>query len=219
MKDQIISFIKTNRISTTEVMDCLDKRLDGSVLGIQAVNRGHSCVGEVFYTYACGSSNWKIHEDIQQLPPQTVLWIDVFDCEERGIIGELVTKYALLYKQAVAVVINGNIRDAGHIIKENYSVWCRGYNPVGCFNTPGYADIPESMQKERLEYYHGAVAVCDDCGIALIPKSFHTPEFYERLKKIEEQEDIWFDCIDRRKWSTFDTVCLKKYLIQEDEHG
>ena len=29
---------------------------------------------------------------------------------------------------------------------------------------------------------------------------------------IEEQEDIWFDCIDRRKWDTFDTVCMKKYL-------
>ena len=29
---------------------------------------------------------------------------------------------------------------------------------------------------------------------------------------IEQQEDIWFDCLDRLKWDTFDIVCLKKYL-------
>ena len=39
-----------------------------------------------------------------------------------------------------------------------------------------------------------------------------TEEFYKKLEQIEYQEDIWFDCIDRRKWNTFDTVCLKKYL-------
>jgi len=36
-------------------------------------------------------------------------------------------------------------------------------------------------------------------------------KFLQKLDWIEEQEDIWFDCIDRLKWDTFDTVCLKKY--------
>jgi hypothetical protein len=31
------------------------------------------------------------------------------------------------------------------------------------------------------------------------------------MAKIEEQEDVWFNCIDRLKYSTFETVCLKKY--------
>ena len=39
----------------------------------------------------------------------------------------------------------------------------------------------------------------------------HRGEFYKKLEWIEEQEDIWFDCIDRKKWNTFETVCLKKY--------
>jgi len=34
----------------------------------------------------------------------------------------------------------------------------------------------------------------------------------KRLEFVEAQEDIWYECVDRRKWSTFDTVCLKKYL-------
>ena len=32
------------------------------------------------------------------------------------------------------------------------------------------------------------------------------------IKVLEKQEDIWFDCLDCKKWDTFDIVCLKKYL-------
>ena len=53
--------------------------------------------------------------------------------------------------------------------------------------------------------------VCDDSGVVIIEKDNLTEKFYQKLEAIEEQEDIWFDCIDRRKWDTFDTVCLKKY--------
>ncbi|MNU05326.1 hypothetical protein D3C72_2500850 [compost metagenome] len=66
----------------------------------------------------------------------------------------------------------------------------------------------------RKEIFDGSIAVCDDTGVVIIPKDKHNDEFIERLEFIEEQEDIWFDCIDRKKWSTFDTVCLKKYKTE-----
>jgi hypothetical protein len=53
--------------------------------------------------------------------------------------------------------------------------------------------------------------VCDDTGVVTIPGNRISEEFLQRLDWIEEQEDIWFDCIDRRKWDTFETVCLKRY--------
>lgn len=214
MKDQIIAYIKRNRVSTTEVADCLGK--SGSLHGIRAVNRGHFCVGEVFWTYASGSSNWTIHKDIQDMPEKSVLLIDVFDCEGRAVIGELVSKYALLYKQAAAIVVNGNIRDAENIVKENYAVWCQGFTPEGCFKTSGFKDIAEEMKAQRKAYYQGAIAVCDYCGVVIIPQQYHTLEFLKKLEAIEEQEDIWFDCIDRKKWTTFETVCLEKYSKKED---
>ena len=37
-------------------------------------------------------------------------------------------------------------------------------------------------------------------------------EFYNKLVAIEEQEDIWFDRLDRHKENTFEIVCLKNYL-------
>ena len=39
-----------------------------------------------------------------------------------------------------------------------------------------------------------------------------TKEFHGRLEFIEQQEDIWYECIDRKKWTTYETVCLKNYL-------
>jgi regulator of RNase E activity RraA len=64
----------------------------------------------------------------------------------------------------------------------------------------------------KLLQFHGAIAVCDDTGVAIIPKEKHTEDFIDKLKWIEEQEDLWYDAIDRKKLSTFKTVCLKKYL-------
>ena len=64
---------------------------------------------------------------------------------------------------------------------------------------------------KRTEMFNGSIAVCDDSGVVIIPKENHNQEFLKKLDWIEEQEDIWFDCVDRLKWDTFDTVCLKKY--------
>ena len=103
------------------------------------------------------------------------------------------------------------MRDVHRIIKEKYPVWCQGYSPVGCFNVKNETPFDEAVIHERMETINGGVMVCDDTGVVIIPRKDLTEEFYGKLEAIEEQEDIWFDCIDRRKWDTFDTVCLKKY--------
>ena len=97
------------------------------------------------------------------------------------------------------------------MFKERYPIWCTGFTPVGCFNRKNETPFDEEIIKQRKEDVDGAVIVCDDSGVVLIPKEQLTEEFYKKLEAIEEQEDIWFDCIDRRKWDTFDTVCLKRY--------
>ena len=38
------------------------------------------------------------------------------------------------------------------------------------------------------------------------------PESLKKLENIENQEDIWFEYLDKYKWDTYDIVCLKKYL-------
>ena len=143
--------------------------------------------------------------------PGDVVMIEAFNCGERATIGELVLKFILFYRQAVAVVSNGNFRDGNDIIKSNFPVWCKGLTPIGCFNKQ-VKDLDENLRLEHFNKYEGSIAVCDDSGVVIIPKELHTEEFLTRLDFIEEQEDIWFDCLDRKKWDTYDIVCMKKYL-------
>lgn len=50
IKEKIIDYITKNRVSTTEVADCLGKA--GAIEGVLPLNRGHFAVGEVQYLYA-----------------------------------------------------------------------------------------------------------------------------------------------------------------------
>ena len=122
------------------------------------------------------------------------------------------SKYILLYHQSRAIVVNGKMRDAAAIIREKWPVWCSGYTPVGCFNRKPENEIDLNWKTEHLALYDGAIAVCDDCGVVVIPKDQITEEFLNKLHHIEDQEDIWFDRLDHYKESTFDIVCKKKYL-------
>ena len=178
IKNEIIRKIRMNRISTTEVADCLGKT--GVFKDSHAVNRGHFAVGNEKWIYA--------------------------------IIGELVTKFAVLYREAVAIISNANMRDANDIIKQNYPMWCKGFSPVGCFNKYIEQPLDSVIEKEHRDKYEGSIAVCDDTGVVIIPKEQHTEEFLKKLENIENQEDIWFEYLDKYKWDTYDIVCLKKYL-------
>ena len=210
IKEKIINYIKSNRVSTTEIADCLGK--SGAIDGVLPINPRHFQVGEIQYLYAIQESNWTVHELLDKEPvSDKIIIIDGIDVGERAIVGDIVSKYILLYLGNKAIVTIGKMRDAHYLIKENYPIWCRGVTPVGCFNKPVDDTSFKDLIKERKECYQGAIAVCDDSGVVVIPKENITEEFYDKIVAIELQEDIWYDCIDRRKWSTYRTICLKEY--------
>ena len=202
IKEQIIEYIKKNRVSTTEIADCMGKT--GAVENVSAINRGHFRVGEVKWVYAYEESNWSIHEQIVDVEENKIIFVQTFNCGKRAAFGELVSKYLLLYRQSVAIVVNGYMRDAAALIKENYPIWCKGFNPVGCFNKKPQTDLDADLIKTGKMSY--------DCGVVLITNEYLNENMLEALKKIELQEDIWFDRLDRYKENTFEIVCQKKYL-------
>ena len=210
----IIEYIQNNRVSTTEVADCLGKSYGFASPEMLPINKGHFIVGETNYLYAVEGSNWNIHEDLHNNKySDSVIFIDAIDVEDRALVGDLVSKYCLLYLSNRAIVTNGKMRDAHRLIKENYPIWCSGVSPVGCFNTkPEHIDKYDIQIKERKNNIQGAVTVCDDSGVVIIPKDKLNEDFYNKLIEIEKQEDIWYECVDARKWSTFDTVCMKRYM-------
>ena len=169
IKEQIIEYIKKNRVSTTEIADCMGKT--GAVENVSAINRGHFRVGEVKWVYAYEESNWSIHEQIVDVEENKIIFVQTFNCGKRAAFGELVSKYLLLYRQSVAIVVNGYMRDAAALIKENYPIWCKGFNPVGCFNKKPQTDLDADLIKTGKMSYEGSIAVCDDCGVVQIGRA------------------------------------------------
>ena len=211
--EKIIDYLVRNRVSTTEVADCLGK--SGVIPDLMPCNQGCYKAGRIIWVYAYDESNWSVHEQIQDIEEDGIVFVDASDCEDRAIFGELVSKYILLYRQSRAVVVNGKMRDAAALIREKWPIWCSGYTPVGCFNRRPENEVDPAWKEEHYEKYNGAIAVCDDCGVVVIPKIHITEEFLGKLQDIENQEDIWFDRLDHHKESTFDIVCRKKYLDDE----
>lgn len=206
--DEIIDYIEENKVSTTEIADVLNKTglLDEKMASLTPRKRA---VGRLFYAPTFNESNWYLHYFIQNAPKKCVVYAESVNCKSRALFGSLVAKYALLYRGACGIVTNGFVRDVHTLIKEDYPIWTAGTSPIGCINKD--TGIDSEYYERRKKELDGAIIIADDSGVIVVKKEQLNNEFLEGLKKIEEQEDIWFDCIDRKKYSTFETVCLRRY--------
>ena len=210
LQNRIIDYLIRNRVSTTEVADCLGKT--GAISNVLPCNSGYYKAGRIKWVFAYNESNWMLHSQIQDLEEDSIVFVDTLDCGDRAIFGELVSKYILLYHRCKAIVVKGKVRDAAALIREKWPIWCSGYTPVGCFNIKPDKEADPRWVKERKGFFDDAIAVCDDCGVVVIPKENINEDFLNKLQQIEDQEDIWFDRLDHYKENTFQIVCEKKYL-------
>lgn len=212
--EKVLDLIDANKISSTEVADVLGKT--GQIKGVHSLNRGQFKVGEVKVIYAINNSNYEVHKQLDEANDikDKILFVYNVNCD-RAIFGDLVTKYIMLYKRAKAIVVNGKLRDAHTLIKEQYPIWCEDVTPIGCDNKPNGPDIDKEKLEEIENTYNGSIMVCDDSGVVMIPKDKINEELISKLEFIEFQEDIWYYCIDTLKMSTYETVCLKKYLTDD----
>lgn len=210
IKKQALELIEANRISSTEIGDVLGKT--GQIKDVKALNKGLFKAGEVAFIYAINNSNYEVHKQLSEKDiKDKILFVYNVNCD-RAVFGDLVTKYILLYKRAKAIVINGLLRDAHTLIKEQYPIWCAGVSPIGCVNKINGDDLTIEQYESLREQYEGNIMVCDDSGVVMIPKEKINDKLLTKLEFIEFQEDIWFYCLDTLKMSTFDIVCKKKYL-------
>ncbi len=210
-KELIIEHILKLRMSTEEISDILGKT--GALRGIHSVNVGKYAVGEIQYVCAYSNSNWPVHEQIINLKPEKICFIDTCFVNEYAIFGELVSSYIINKRKAKAIIINGLVRDAAGIRSKGYPIWCSGVTPLGCFNVCVNPN-PEIQRhiKSGRNFYEGSIAVCDDSGVVVIPQEELRNDFIARLDFMRNQEKTWFDCVLNHDWNTYDTVCLKKYV-------
>ena len=208
-REAVIEFIRRNRVSTTEVADALGKM--GALPGVQALTSDEHRVGTVRPVFCAYESNNAVHDQIRRVQKDEIVIVFTYECGERAILGDLVSKYILLYRGAGALVVDGLVRDAARLRRERYPIWARGVTPVGCFNTPT-EPFPVAREAEYRSRYEGGVAVCDDGGVVIIPSDQINSDILARLHEIEDQEDVWYYCLNTLKWDTKRIVCDREYL-------
>lgn len=94
MTDKILEYIKKNRVSTTELADCMGKQ--GLIENAIPLNKKHFIAGKVHYSYCDDESNWNVHKTIQSVPDNSVVFVDDLGSNNRAIFGDLVAKYLFI---------------------------------------------------------------------------------------------------------------------------
>ena len=74
IREKMIDYIKSNRVSTTEVADCLGKK--GAISGVLPLVSGLHKVGKIKYVYGFLESNWSIHEQVRDVEKGDIVFIE-----------------------------------------------------------------------------------------------------------------------------------------------
>jgi regulator of RNase E activity RraA len=208
LESEIVELIRKNRISTTEIADALGKT--GGVPGVLPLNSLKYAVGKVRLIEPMNDSNYILHKELEAVELGEVVHIRPIGFSNVAVFGDLVAKYTLLYKQAAAIVVEGNVRDTARLVREQYPIWCMSSNPVGAVNFKTHSDEdPVTNADIKVD---GGIAICDEGGVVIIPSSSINSDLSQKLHHIEALEDLWQYCLNTLKWSTYDIIVKKRYL-------
>ena len=213
LESEIVELIRKNRISTTEIADALGKT--GSLPGLLPLNSLKYAVGKVRLIEPMNDSNYILHQELESVEPGEVIHIRPIGFSDVAVFGDLVAKYTLLYKQAAAIVVEGNVRDTARLVREQYPIWCMSSNPVGAVNFKTHSE--ETQVGSEQSRINGGIAVCDEGGVVIIPANLIDSNLSKKLQHIEALEDLWHYCLNTLKWSTYDIVVKKRYLEDSED--
>ena len=211
--EKMISYIRRNRVSTTEIGDALGK--SGVIPKVHALTSDHFKVGRARCVFTAFDSNYDLHDQIKTISEGDIVLVFAHRCDGRALLGDLIAKYILLYRGAESIVVAGHVRDASRLRREHYPIWAEGVTPLGCYNVPA-KPFPAALANNIRAKYEGGIAVCDDGGVAVIPPDRLNDDMLERLRRIELQEDVWYYCLNTLKWDTKKIVCDKAYLTETE---
>ena len=210
MLKEIIKYVKKNRVSSTEISDALSKQGNlKNIIPLDYQNSLHK-VGKIKCVFAYNESNFLVHQGAKNAKKNEIIIIFCEQCNDKAIIGDLISKYLILYKEVSAIVVVGNIRDLPRLTKEKYPIWCAGFNPVGVKNH-FTGNFPKKIKDDIIKKYEGGIAICDLTGVVVIPKKDVNNKTLKKIKLVEKQEDIWYHCLDVKKWDTKKIIVDKAY--------
>lgn len=178
---------KFKNYSTSNISDCMN-RFFCVAAGIRMINQieGLKMIGVALTVKTRSVDNLMVHKAIDIAEPGDVIAIDASGDTNSAILGEIMTKMAIL-KNLSGFLIDGCIRDYAQIKNLNFPIFAKGINPKGPYKDgPGEINVPISCGGVIIN--PGDIIVGDEDGVVVVPIG-ESEEVLEKVKIKKENED------------------------------
>ena len=181
-------------VTSTSVADALAElptpgpgAAGGALAGIVAYSGG-PVSGPAFTVRLCppGESDRPLNAFLDDVPAGSVLVVDNGGRRGHSVFGGLMAAEARR-RGAVAVVVNGEVRDVGEARRIGFGVFARGRTPVSGRSFARLAAIQEPLAWEDVTVFPGDVVVADGDGAVAVPAQ-RAAIVLERARLIEEED-------------------------------
>jgi len=159
--------------------------------------------GSVLTVETPAGSNYSLHRALEHVQPGDVLVVDAEGGTHRAVWGELMSRYAAT-RDLAALVIDGAIRDLDAQSAVGYPIYCRGGTPRGPTKVE-QGTIGATVSCDGVSVAAGDVAVCDDDGVAFVPRDEATGVLSACEDKLD-QEDDWMAAVEETDTTTLEII-------------
>jgi RraA family protein len=169
------------RNAATAVISDNLARLPGAV-GIRPFHRGGTMAGTALTVRVAAGDDLVIHQALELARPGDVIVVDGGGDISRALVGEIMATVAVS-RGAAGFVIDGAIRDAGTLAKQDFPCFARAAIHRGPYkNGPGAINVPVSIG--GMVVAPGDIVVGDDDGVVAFAQDIAV----ELLHKVRAQE-------------------------------
>lgn len=158
---------KYREIPTAVIGDCM-ARLLAAPASIRPMHAGGTILAGPAYTVTTRpGDNLFVHKAIDLAQPGDVIVVDAGGALDNAIMGEMMLTHAET-RGLAGVIINGAIRDFGHVRNHTFPVFAAGVTLRGPFQSgPGHVNVPIAMGVMAVQ--PGDLILGDDDGLICIP--------------------------------------------------
>jgi regulator of RNase E activity RraA len=207
---------KYRDIPTAVVGDCM-ARILAAPATVRPMHAGGKVLAGPAYTVTTRpGDNLFVHRAIDLAQPGDVIVVDAGGALDNAIMGEMMLTHAET-RGLAGVIINGAIRDAGHVRNHTFPVFAAGVTLRGPFQSgPGHVNVPIAVGVMAVQ--PGDLILGDDDGVICVPfeqvEAIYS-DAHKRLAGENAQRDRVRNGTVDRKWIE-DKIASSPYSVEYD---
>lgn len=188
-------------IPTAVISDCMSRMNAGGARLRPMHAIGKALVGPAYTVRTRPGDNLFVHKAIDSALPGDVIVVDAGGDLTNAIVGEMMLTHSET-RGLAGVVIDGAIRDLGHVSSHTFPVYAAGVTHRGPYQTgPGEINVPAAL--DGMVIQPGDLIVGDHDGLMCVPYEMVDAVYEEASKRLAgenaQRDRVRNGTVDR-KW-------------------